>query len=79
MCNVARHKGKENEFQNLRFHLKNYYTVVCKFGNDAILGVGPFNKDVARVDLDGARGVCDMLEKARMLMEYNANRIIWPW
>ena len=77
--NTARHNNKEEDFQNLRFHLKNYYTVVCKFGNDAILGIGPFDKAVARVDLDGARGVCDMLERARLLMEENAKRIIWPW
>lgn len=77
--NVARHKGKDKDFEDLRFHLKNYYTVVCKFGNDAILGNGPFDKAAAREDLDGSRGVLGLLEEAQHLMEANAKRLLWPW
>lgn len=79
LCNVARHeRGKEMELKDLRFHLKNYYTVICKFGNDVILGRGPFDQAAAREDLDGARMVSALLENARVMMEKNAKRILWP-
>lgn len=79
LTNAARHKGKSKNFEDLRFHLKNYYTVICKFGNDAILGNGPFDKNAARVDLDGSRMVLGLLEDAQRLMEDNAKRFFWPW
>lgn len=78
LCNVAKHKNME-DFDDMRFHLKNYYTVICKFGNDAILGNGPFDKAVARVDLDGARMVSELLAKAKKLMDENSECMVWPW
>jgi hypothetical protein len=77
--NVAISNGRYNEFKNLRFDLKNYYTVICKFGNDVINGKIGFEKEVARIDLDGARGVSKMLNKAGMLMDKNAKRFFWPY
>lgn len=77
--NVAKHNGKMADYEDMRYHLKNYYTVVCKFGNDAIQGNGPFDRKTARVDLDGARGVCEQLKSAKKLMEKNSKRIVWPW
>ncbi len=78
LCNVARHK-KDNSFDDLRFHLKNYFTVICKFGNEAILGDGIFDKTTARVDLDGARMVSNLLKRAEYIMENNAKCFLWPW
>ena len=78
LCNVAKHK-KIKGFDDMRFHLKNYYTVICKFGNDVILGNGPFDNDVARKDLDGARMVSERLEEAKGIMEENAKCRVWPW
>ena len=78
LCNVAKHKNMEN-FDDMRFHLKNYYTVICKFGNDAILGNGPFDKAAARVDLNGARMVSGLLEKAKRLREENTKCMVWAW
>ena len=78
LCKVARRANMEG-FDDIRFHLKNYYTVICKFGNDAITGVGPFDKTTARIDLDGSRMVNNMLGQAKALMEENSKRILFPW
>lgn len=73
LINVAKHNGKKSHFNDLRFHLKNYYTVICKFGNDCILDDGPFDRATAQVDLDGSRMVSSLLEDAHGLMVKNSS------
>lgn len=79
LCNVCRHSSAPNEMDDIRWHLKNYYTVVCKYGNDVIEGRLDFNKEVVRVDLDGSRMVLKLVENAEKMMKENSGRILWPW
>ena len=79
ILNVAKRNGKKDTFNDFRFHLKNYYTVICKFGNDCILGKATFEQTVAREDLDGSRMVCSLLDEAYRMMVENAARRFWPW
>ena len=75
---VAENEGRENQFGELRIHLKNYFTVVCRYGNAVIRGEEPFEKSVVREDLDGAKKVLGFLEELIPMMERNAARKFWP-
>lgn len=78
ICNVARHT-KIVDVGELRIHLKNYFTVVCKFGNDVITGQQGFSREVARCDLDGTKMVKGLLAETKGMMESNLKRHFWPW
>lgn len=79
MLNVMRRVKKGEECVNLRHHLKNYYTVICKFGNDVIKGQEKFCKEAARIDIDGTRMILEKIELIVKYMNKNSKRLIWPW
>ena len=75
---VTESEGRESQFGELRIHLKNYFTVVCRYGNAVIRGEEPFEKCVVRQDLDGAKKVLGFLDNLIPMMERNAARVLWP-
>ena len=75
---VAQNEGKATQFEHLRIHLKNYFTVVCRYGNALIQGEEPFERLVVREDLDGAKKVLGLLDDLIPMMERNAARRFWP-
>ena len=79
ILNVLRADGQSGECANLRHHLKNYYTVICKFGNDVIKGEQKFCKQAAREDIDGTRMILRLIDKIDSAMRRNAKSLIWPY
>lgn len=79
MLNVIRRVGESEECIDLRHHLKNYYTVICKFGNDVIKGREKFCKEAAREDIDGTRMILSKMKIVIQHMDKNSRRLIWPW
>ena len=83
LCNVCQRTStttaEKEKLDDLRWHLKNYYTVVAKYGNDVIKGRVQFDQTVARCDLDGSRGVLKLLTLGIEKMKINSKKIIWPW
>ena len=79
ICAVANSEKDEESFQDLRVHLKNYYTVICNYGNKLLLADGTkFERVVVRQHLDGAEMVLGLLAKALAMMERNKCRWFWP-
>ena len=80
ICSVAEKKGGMERIDDLRWHLKNYYCVICKYGNELILeeaGVA-FEKKVVREHLDGAKMLLGLIDEVKGMMEENSRRHIWP-
>jgi len=76
ICNVCKHSGLD-DVADIRWHLKNYYTVIAKYGNGIIDGTYTFDMTVTRIDLDGARGVRQLLLSVKARMERNSCRLVW--
>lgn len=79
MLNVMRREKDDEECANLRHHLKNYYTVICKFGNDVINGQQKFCGVAAREDIDGTRMILKEIESVVACMKKNSRSWFWPW
>ena len=80
ICCVAKKRSCLDRVEDLRWHLKNYYCVICKYGNELIEGNKSFEKVVVRSHLNGAKMVLNLIDEVLAMMdEENARRLDGSW